>query len=110
MPALSQARGGTPYTVPKHLRSGAGTRLVDLVGADAAAALAAELPGETLQLPKYDGVLRQLRHQRVLDLRAKGTLLADIALATGYSQRQVINILHDGDMQGAPVQADLFGP
>jgi hypothetical protein len=119
---LVQERGGTPFTVPKNARSPQFAGLVDLVGIDAAAALVAELSGQTLHLPKYDGVLRQLRHQRVIDLRSRHRMqLADIALTTGYTVRQVINVLNaarmqDGLLPGEPaaargqahLQTDLF--
>lgn len=116
--ALVQARGGTPFTVPKHLHSAHGERLLDLCGSpDAAARLVAELPGETIQLPKYDAVLRQLRHQRVLQLRREGRQLAEIAMTVGYTVRQVINVLNAGALRGelseadAPAddQLDMFG-
>lgn len=117
---LLQARGGVPFTVPKHLHSDEGARLVDLCGsAVGAACLVAECAGETLQLPKYDAVLRQLRHQRVIEMRQHGHLLADIALSLGYTVRQVINICnasglaHAGlpDDNGDPArrQLDMFG-
>lgn len=112
---LVELRGGTPYTVPQSLFSPAGQVLVEMVGASPAAALIAELPGQTLQLPKNDSVLRQLRHQRVLELRAQGLKLATIALATGYTVRQVINICQRSglglllvDEPTGPTQHDLW--
>lgn len=93
---LVQARGGTPLTVPKSVRSPQFMALADLAGsAEAGAALVHELAGQTIQLPKHDSVVRQLRHQRVIELRQRGGKLAEIALATGYSMRQVINVLAD---------------
>lgn len=113
---LVQWRGGTPYTVPKGGRAAQVQELVDGVGAEAAAALIAAMPGETLQLPKYDSVTRQLRHQRVVELRQRQVKLHEIALATGYTVRQAINIINraglpmvDGDGSLGPEQADLFG-
>ena len=89
---LVELRGGTPITVPQSLHSPAGVALAELLGAAAAARLIDGLVGQTLQLPKNDSVLRQLRHQRVLELRGQGMRLAAVALATGYTVRQVINI------------------
>jgi len=117
---LVQARGGTPFTVPKHLHSPQGERLVELCASpDAAARLVSEMPGETIQLPKYDSVVRQLRHQRVVQLRRDGRQLAEIAMAVGYSVRQVINVLNAGTLPGVPTddqdgrphrdQLDMFG-
>jgi len=118
---LVERRGGTPFTVPKHL-AGLAKRdleqLLDLVGsAEAAAALVAELSAQTLQLPKYDSVLRQLRHRRVAELRQMGHTQAEVALQTGYTVRQVINILNSAGLAGlvepespaAALQGDLFG-
>lgn len=104
---LMQARGGVPFTVPKHLHSDEGARLMDLCGgADGAARLVAECAGETLQLPKYDAVLRQLRHRRVVEMRQHGARLADIALALGYTVRQVINILNAAGLAGEGLDGD----
>lgn len=102
---LAEHRGGTPITVPLTLHRAAERGLLELVGADAFAALVAELPGQTLQLPKYDSVLRQLRHQRVLAWRAQGNTQAVVALATGYTVRQVINILNRNGVAQVDVQA-----
>jgi hypothetical protein len=113
--ALAQKLGGTFFTCPKHLHSARGRDLVELVGADGAGALVAELGGQTLQLPKYDSVMRQLRHQRVVALREQAAKHHEIALATGYTVRQVINILNAGlpEKMGcgaeAGLQGDLFG-
>ena len=108
---LAEQRGGTPLTIP--VRFVDTHELVDLVGPQAAAELVAELGGQTLQLPKYDSVTRQLRHQRVLALRLSGRLLREVALDTGYTQRQVINVCNRagvaedaGGDKGA--QPDLF--
>lgn len=113
---LVQALGGTPFTVPKSVHSPQFERLVAACGCPkAGAALVAEMPGETLQLPKYDGVARQLRHQRVVELRGKGVRLAQIALTTGYTVRGVIYILNRAGFDaGVPpeddaAQFDLFG-
>ena len=106
--ALVHRRGGTPLTVPTKLSDGA--ELLDLVGPQAAAQLVAELRGQTLQLPKYDSVTRQLRHQRVVLLRGKGQKLREVALATGYTVRQVINVCNVSDVAAdAPAaQQELF--
>lgn len=100
---LVEQRGGTPYTVPQSLFSPAGQVLAGMVGVAPAAALVADLPGQTLQLPKNDSLLRQLRHQRVLELRGQGIKLAAVALATSYTVRQVINICN---RSGQPLAAD----
>lgn len=105
---LVEQRGGTPLTVPRRVSGRADFDLVELLGAPAMAALIAELPGQTLQLPKNDSLLRQLRHQRVVELRAQGLTQAAAARATGYTVRQVINILNRNGFPVAPEQDDLF--
>lgn len=109
---LCEKQGGTPLTIPTRLNNAAD--LVELVGPPAAAALVAELGGQTLQLPKYDSVTRQLRHQRVLALRLKGRLLREVALDTGYTVRQVINVCNRAGMapgdaaEDGSKQGDMF--
>ena len=51
---------------------------------------------------------RQLRHQRVVELRGQGLTQAAAARATGYTVRQVINILNRNGFALAPEQDDLF--
>lgn len=97
---LVKARGGTPLHVPKTVHSPRFAGLVELCGdVVAAAALVAELGPATIQLPKYDAVARQLRHAGVIERRQRGDRLASIALATGYTMRQVINILNAAGLQ-----------
>lgn len=105
---LVEQRGGTPLTVPHRLSGRAHFDLVELLGPPAIAALIAELPGQTLQLPKNDSLLRQLRHQRVVELRGQGLTQAAAARATGYTVRQVINILNRNGVAMPPEQDDLF--
>ena len=106
---LVEQRGGTPLTVPQRLSGRAHFDLAELLGAPALAQLVAELPGQTLQLPKNDSLLRQLRHQRVVALRGQGLTHAAAARATGYTVRQVINILNrNGRTPPAAEQDDLF--
>lgn len=103
---LIQARGGAPLVVPQALNlhdpSPAVLRLLDDIGAQAAAALVEWAGGGTLNyLPKYDAVARQLRHEQVRQLRRDGFTLSEIANKSGYSQRWVIKILglDDDDRQ-----------
>ncbi|MFT4191669.1 MAG: hypothetical protein QM617_09135 [Comamonas sp.] len=63
---------------------------------------------ETVELPKCDGILRELRHDVVRQCRAQGLSIDETAEATGYSRRHVINIL-GGSAGGADVYTmDLF--
>ena len=105
---LVEQRGGTAMRVPTRLDGSAGRKLAELVGAPAAATLVAELADHSLQLPKNDSLLRQLRHQRVIELRGQGLTQAAAARATGYTVRQVINILNRNGVAMPPEQDDLF--
>lgn len=99
---LVKQRGGTMITIPKSLiaETSATALLLALVGAAPAAALVREMGDQRMVLPKYDSVLRQLRHQRVIDLRTTGCDIAQIALTTGYTTRSVIYILNDARLPG----------
>lgn len=103
---LVERRGGGRLIVPKKVHPE--HRLMDELGLQVFAALVDAYGGEVLVLPKYDSVARQLRHERVRKQRAAGLTIDRVAIATGYTRRQVINIL-----QGAPEdrcygQLDMF--
>ena len=104
---LVQKRGGTRLIVPK--RVSAPHPLLDELGLPGFIALVDAYGGEVINdLPKYDSVARQLRHERVRQIRAADKTIDQVARATNYSRRQVMNILAaDGpdDRQFA-----LFGP
>jgi len=111
---LLQRKGGTRYTVPKTLHGRAGMELVELVGAVPAAGLVAEMAGIELTLPqdsRQRRLLRMQRHRQVLDLRRQGQAYPAIAIATGYTERQVINICNRYRVaEPLPPQGELFGP
>lgn len=109
---LVEVRGGTPIVVP--VKVSPDHWLMDIVGPQAFAALVNEMAGMTTDLPKADAIFRQWRHQRVHALVGGRMTDAEIALATGYTRRHVINIRQaeaehaaaGGD--GNPAQFDLF--
>lgn len=87
---LVEALGGTKLRVPQafvedHV-------LLDVISARAFLGMIQEYGGIDIQLPKYDSVLRQIRHKRVTALLDQGFSNKEVALATNYTQRQVINI------------------
>jgi hypothetical protein len=105
---LCQARGGVPLWVPVALSLD--HHLVGLIGMDGLAVLVAEMPGAVIEVPKYDSVAVQLRHRTVHALLNKGQGPTSVALATGYTKRQIVNIKRelveaDGLLN---TQADLF--
>lgn len=108
--ALVEQRGGMPFTVPNLLAGPAGLMLAEIVGPQAAAAMVCEMGGITLALPKNDSLLRQLRHRRVIELRGVGYRQCEVARATNYTTRQVINILNTAAMDALydEPQGDLF--
>lgn len=105
-PALTlvEERGGTTIWVPKKVT--ADYWMMGVLGAVAFGALVAELASHAIELPKYDSVVRQWRHQRVAKMRRDGIKLDVIALHTGYTRRHVINILRD--LAEDNLQLDLF--
>ena len=89
---LVQKRGGTRLIVPK--RVSAPHPLLDALGLPGFIALVDAYGGEVIDdLPKYDSVARQLRHERVRQMRATDQTIDQVAMATNYSRRQVMNIL-----------------
>lgn len=104
---LVERRGGGRLIVPKKVHPD--HRLMDELGLKAFADLVAHYGSEVLELPKYDSVTRQLRHQRVRRLRVEGRTHDRIAIETGYTRRQVINILAADDDLVPSSQLDLFG-
>jgi hypothetical protein len=109
---LVERRGGSRLILPRRVTPE--HRYIDELGLKVFADLVDAYGGIVLDLPKYDGVLRQLRHERVRKLRAEKLTMDQIAMATGYSRRQVISILSDVDpeyrllMRPEDRQADLF--
>ena len=104
---LVERRGGGRLIVPKKVHPD--HRLMDELGFKGFADLVAAYGSMVLELPKYDSVLRQIRHERVRKLRAEGMTVDRVAVATGYTRRQVFNILAD-DFDLAPAaQLDMFG-
>lgn len=104
---LVERRGGGRLIVPKKVH--ADHRLNDELGFKAFVDLVEHYGGEVLDLPKHDSVVRQLRHQRVRTLRAEGHTMDRVAVLTGYTRRQVINILGDCADLADGRQLDMFG-
>lgn len=111
---LVEQRGGTPLVVP--VKVSPDHWLMDILGPEAFAALVGEMAGMTTDLPKADALFRQWRHQRVHALVGTKMTDAEVALATGYTRRHVINIRQAeaelaaacGGPDGNPAQFDLF--
>lgn len=87
---LVESLGGTKLRVPQAFVEG--HLLLDVISVRAFLGLINEYGGIDVQLPKYDSVLRQIRHKRVNALLDQGLTNKEVALATNYTQRQVINI------------------
>lgn len=101
---LVEHRGGTVLAVPKECS--AEHWLFELVGPAAFAALVEAKGGETMELPKFDSVVRQYRHLRVRELLRWRTV-NEVALEMNYSRRHVINI-SNAEKQERSMQGDLF--
>lgn len=103
---LIGAHGGARMTVPKAPKADHPLRLV--LSDAAFIRLVAEYGGEALDLPKGDAYLRELRHEQVRACRRQEKTIDEIAEATGYTRRHVINIL-GGHADGADrYTLDLF--
>lgn len=87
---LVEHLGGRRLIVPKRLKME--DPLLDLLGGKAFAKLVNYSGGSVIELPKYDSVTRQLRHERVRACRALGLTGDQTATKTGYTRRQVMNI------------------
>ncbi len=103
---LVERRGGGRLVVPRKVDPN--HRLMDELGLQVFAALVDAYGGEVIELPKYDSVARQLRHERVRKHRRDGLTLDRVATATGYTRRQVINILADAPEDRCYGQLDMF--
>lgn len=111
---LCQVRGGVPLQVP--VRASLEHWLAEVIGMDGLQALVDALAGEQLDVPKYDKVAMQLRHQQVQACLMAGMGPTRTALKLGYTKRHVLNLqtdlLHDLGMRYAPPehgsQQDMF--
>ena len=83
--------GGARVSVPKLARDDHPLRMA--LGEAAFGRLVAEYGGETVELPKGDAYLRELRHDQVRQCREQGLTVDETAEAVGYSRRHVINII-----------------
>lgn len=66
---------------------------------------------ETVMLPKYDSVARQIRYRTVVRMRQEGAQIDEIVAKTGYSSRWVWKILAESDLmhpEGRPQNLNLF--
>ena len=104
---LVERRGGGRLVLPARVHPD--HPLIDELGLRVFAALVDAYGREVIELPKYDSVARQLRHERVRKHRGEGLTIDQVAVATGYTRRQVFNILADWAPDGADAQQDLFG-
>jgi hypothetical protein len=99
--------GGARVSVPKVATPDHPLRMA--LGPDAFGQLVREYGGETVDLPKGDAYLRELRHDQVRQCREQGLTVDETAKATGYTRRHVMNIIggHAGGADTATI--DMFG-
>lgn len=88
---LVSSHGGARITVPKTPKADHPLRLA--LSEAAFLHLVAEYGGEAMDLPKGDAYMRELRHEQVRECRRQKLTVDEIAEATGYSRRHVLNIL-----------------
>ena len=87
-----------------------GSKLALALSEGGFAKLVAEYGGETLDLPKGDAYLRQLRYVQVRACRDQGMTVDDTAHATGYSRRHILNIRGGHADHRDPFTRDMFDP
>lgn len=103
---LIGAHGGARVTVPK--TPGAEHPLRMAFSEKGFALFVRHYGGETMELPKGDAYLRELRHDQVRQARVRGQKVDEIAEETGYSRRHVINILGGKAAVKDTLTGDLF--
>jgi hypothetical protein len=98
---LSATMGGSRLYVPRYI--GPHHPIAVTVGEKAAAVLAAKLSGEFILVPVLLG-----RHARIVQMKASGARIDDIAMAVGCARRTVFEHLAQ-EREANGVQLDLFG-
>lgn len=102
---LVEARGGTRIYVPDTVTSD--SWLARLIGLIPFEALVKHYRREFLVLDRAAAALRAVRDRRIIADHAEGASTASLALECGLTQRQVFNILAQGD-KASTSQPDLF--
>jgi hypothetical protein len=104
---LAMAQGGR-VSVPKKPREDDARRAA--LGEETYAKLIAGYGGETMDVPKADAFLRQIRHEQVRFYREAGLTMDEIATQTGYSKRWVVDILGGHADERDTQTMDMFEP
>lgn len=94
---------GVPLYIPS--ASAKEHTIANVIGQEAFEKLAGYFPHETIRLPKYDSVERQLAHQKVVSMKREGQSNREIALALNYTQRYVEMLVSEHRDE---IQLDLF--
>ncbi len=88
--AITDAYGGTRLYIPLHPQPDSG--LGHLIGMGDARALASNVGGCDLEIPRLDKVRQRARHAAVLDGLARGASQRDVARAFNMTTRNVRRI------------------
>lgn len=99
---LVERLGGTRIYVPDGMNPD--HALVRLIGHQSAYALAKEMPGETLDLPRCVNAVRAARDAQIRAERAGGSTVRKLALKYGLTERQIYAILAAGEPEASPQQ------
>lgn len=100
--ALLEKRGGVTLRIPVNAHEA--VVLKEILPMEAIVKLCEAMPGQRLELPKIDKIVKQVRN-RVIKSERKELSAASVALRHNLSRRQVINLSKpDADDR----QADLF--
>ena len=101
---LLERRGGTTLQVPYISEDSA--VLAGVLPPDAVIAVCRAFPGQRLELPKCDKILKQIRDHAIKNERKQATA-PSLAIKYGLTRLQIINICHNIDDND--LQDDLFG-
>lgn len=99
---LLEKRGGVTLRIPVNAHEA--VVLKEILPLEAIVKLCEAMPGQRLELPKIDKIVKQIRN-RVMTNERKHYSAASVALRHNLSRRQVINICKPAADDG---QADLF--
>lgn len=92
MLALVEHYGGCSMYIP-YTRGDAGSRLESIIGREALVKIIREYGGRHIQVPRLNSYFTAKRNAKIVEMRARGATIREIAQEHGITMRQVFNIL-----------------
>ncbi len=103
---LLEARGGLPTYIAENPEQ---SQLCEVLSRESVASLCDAFGGRTLDLPKPDKVVQQLRDLYITEARANGVSGRRLARDTGLTHRRIKQITSARRQADDSAQMDLFG-